>query len=116
MTVTKMHIEFSTDNKIAGNDELAAHVKRVVEQALGRFSDRISRVEVHLSDLNGQKGGHDDKRCMMEVRLDGRQPTAVTHQAATFDQAISGASGKLKRSVESTLGSESSAQGLRDHR
>ena len=116
MTVTKMHIEFSTDNTVAGNEELAAHVKSVVEQALGQFSDRISRVEVHLSDLSGQKGGHDDKRCMMEVRLEGRQPTAVTHEAATLEQAISGATGKLKRSIESTLGRESSAQGLRDHR
>ena len=116
MTVTRMHIEFSTDNTVAGNEELAAHVKSVVEQTLGRFSDRISRVEVHLSDLNGQKGGHDDKRCMMEVRLDGRQPSAVTDEADTFDRAISGAAGKLKRSVESTLGSESSAHGLRDHR
>ena len=116
MTVTKMHIEFSTDNKTGGNDKLAAHVKSVVQGALGRFSDRITRVEVHLSDLNSEKGGHDDKRCMMEVRLEGRQPTAVTHQAATFEQAISGATGKLKRSVESALGSESSAQRLRDHR
>ena len=111
-----MLIEFSTDNKVAGNEDLAAHCKSVLEQAVGRFSDRISRVEVHLSDLNGQKGGHDDKRCMMEVRLEGRQPTAVTAEAATFDQAISSAAGKLKRSIESTLGSEGSAQGLRDHR
>ena len=111
-----MHIEFSTDNKTEGDDKLATHVKDVVERALDRFSDRITRVEVHLSDLNGKKGGHEDKRCMMEVRLEGRQPSAVTHQAATFDQAISGATGKLKRSVESTLGSESSAHGLRDHR
>jgi hypothetical protein len=116
MKVRKMHVEFSTDNKTEGDDKLAAHVKGVLERALGRFSDRITRVEVHLSDLNGQKGGYDDKRCMMEVRLEGRQPTAVTHQAATFDQAVSGATGKLKRSVESTLGSESSARGLRDHR
>ncbi len=116
MTVRTMHIEISTDNKTEGDEKLAAHVKGEVESALDRFSDRITRVEVHLSDLNGQKGGHDDKRCMMEVRLEGRQPTAVTHHAATFDQAISGAAGKLKRSVESTLGSENSARGLRDHR
>ncbi len=116
MTVRTMHIEISTDNKTEGDEKLVAHVTGELEVALGRFSDRITRVEVHLSDLNGQKGGHDDKRCMMEVRLEGRPPTAVTHQADTIDQAISGATGKLKRSVESTLGSESSARGLRDHR
>lgn len=36
----------------------------------------ISRVEVHLSDEDGKKGGQNDKRCMMEARLDGRQPAA----------------------------------------
>ena len=41
---------------------------------------------------------------MMEARLEGRQPIAVTHQAATVEQAIDGAADKLKRSIESTLG------------
>jgi hypothetical protein len=47
---------------------------------------------------------------MMEARLKGRQPTAVTCQAATLDQAIAGAADKLKRSLESTL------ERLRGHR
>jgi ribosome-associated translation inhibitor RaiA len=71
--------------------------------ALSRFSDRITRVEVHLSDQNSDKSGQDDKRCMMEARIEGRQPTAVTHQAATLDDAVDGAADKLKRSIESTL-------------
>jgi hypothetical protein len=41
---------------------------------------------------------------MMEARLEGRQPIAVTHQAATLDQAVDGASDKLNRLIESTLG------------
>jgi ribosome-associated translation inhibitor RaiA len=76
----------------------------VVEDALGRFNDRITRVEVHLSDQSGPKDGQRDKRCMMEVRLRGRQPTAVTHQAKTLNQAIDGAADKLRRSVASGLG------------
>ena len=80
------------------------------------FSDRVTRVEVHLSDVNGDKRGEDDKRCMMEVRLEGRQPTAVTHQATTLEQAVAGAAGKVKRSVEHTLDRESTLRGLRDHR
>jgi len=73
-------------------------------------------VEVHLSDVNSDKGGQNDKRCMMEARLEGRQPTAVTHQATTLDQAIDGATDKLKRSIERTLDRESTLKGLRDHR
>lgn len=45
----------------------------------------------------------------MEARLEGRQPIAVTHEAATGHQAIDGAADKLERFIESTLGR------LRDH-
>jgi hypothetical protein len=41
---------------------------------------------------------------VMEARLEGRQPVAVTHQAATLDQAVEGAAHKLARLIESTLG------------
>lgn len=98
-----MHIQINTDSNIEGTEALAAHVKGVVESTLSRLSDRITRVEVHLSDQNSDKSGQDDKRCMMEARLEGRQPTAVTHQAATLDDAVDGAADKLKRSLESTL-------------
>jgi len=98
-----MHIQVNTDSNIDGREELASHVEGVVEEALSRFSDRITRIEVHLSDQNGDKSGQDDKRCMMEARLEGRQPTAVTHQAASLSDAVDGAAHKLKRSLESTL-------------
>jgi ribosomal subunit interface protein len=98
-----MHIQINTDSNIAGREELATHVKSVVERVLSRFSERITRVEVHLSDQNSDKSGQDDKRCMMEARLEGRQPTAVTHQADSLSAAVDGAADKLKRSLESTL-------------
>ncbi|MDP1966431.1 MAG: HPF/RaiA family ribosome-associated protein [Reyranella sp.] len=98
-----MQIQINTDSNIEGREDLAASVQAVVEGAVQRFSDRITRVEVHLSDENSRKSGHDDKRCMMEARVEGRQPTAVTHRAATLDQAVDGAAEKLKRSLESTL-------------
>jgi ribosomal subunit interface protein len=98
-----MHIQINTDHNIAGREQLAIHVKGVVESVLGRFSDRITRVEVHLSDQNSDKSGQDDKRCMMEARLKGRQPTAVSHRAASLGDAVDGAIDKLKRSLERTL-------------
>jgi len=99
-----MQIQINTDHNIEGREALAAHVQGVVESVLGRFGEQITRVEVHLSDQNGDKSGQDDKRCMMEARLEGRQPTAVTHSAGTVDEAVDGAADKLKRSLESTLG------------
>jgi ribosomal subunit interface protein len=99
-----MQIQLNTDHNIEGRELLADHVTAVVEAAMSRFSDRITRVEVHLSDENGAKSGQDDKRCMMEVRLEGRQPTAVTHHAASVHQAIDGAVAKLERAVETISG------------
>jgi len=100
-----MQILLNTDRNIEGHEALATRVSEEVESALKRFSDRITRVEVHLSDENSdKKGGNDDMRCVMEARLEGRQPVAVTHHAATLDQAIDGAADKLASLIESTLG------------
>ena len=99
-----MQIQINTDRNIEGHQALTAEVSGVVDSALSRFSDHITRVEVHLSDENGDKPGENDKRCLMEARLEGRQPIAVTHQAATLAQAVDGAADKLTRLIENTLG------------
>ncbi len=99
-----MQIQINTDHNIEGRDALAAQVRTAVESAMSRISDHITRVEVQLSDENGDEDGHNDMRCMMEARLEGRQPIAVTHQTATLDEAINGAAEKLARIIEGTLG------------
>jgi ribosome-associated translation inhibitor RaiA len=99
-----MQIHVNTDNHIHGREEIVALVETSVEGAVGRFRDRITRVEAHLSDTNSHKTKGDDIRCVLEARLAGHQPIAVTHQASTVELALSGAADKLERSVESTLG------------
>ncbi|MDH5346511.1 MAG: HPF/RaiA family ribosome-associated protein, partial [Nitrospira sp.] len=93
-----------TDNHIHGREEIVSLVETSIEGAIGRFRDRITRVEAHLSDTNSHKTKGDDIRCVLEARLASHQPIAVTHQAATVELALSGAADKLERSVESTLG------------
>jgi len=99
-----MHIQITTDNHIRGGEDLTRAVELSVESTLGRFGDRITRVEVHLTDENGAKSGDDDKRCVMEARLNGLRPITVTHRGATVDQAVSGAAHALERTIDSTLG------------
>ena len=99
-----MQIQINTDHNIEGHEELAAQVRSIVKSALSRISDHITRVEVHLSDESSHKSSQNDKRCIMEARLEGRQPIAVNHQAATLDQAVGGAADQLTRLIESTLG------------
>lgn len=100
-----MQIQVNTGHNIEGHEALAAQVRGEVESALRRFSDHITRVEIHLSNENSDKKvGHEAMRCMMEARLEGRLPIAVTHQAATLDQAVAVAAVKLTGLIESTLG------------
>jgi ribosome-associated translation inhibitor RaiA len=99
-----MQIQINTDRHIEGQERLAEWASGVVEQALSRVSDGITRVEVHLSDENAGRSGQHDQQCVMEARLEGRQPIAVTHQAATMDQAVNGAAEKLTGAIESIIG------------
>ena len=98
-----MQIQINTDHNIVGHETLIAEVSGKVESALSRFSSHITQVEVHLSDQTRHKNSRGDKRCMMEARLEGRQPIAVTCEAETLDQAIGDASDKLIKLIESTL-------------
>jgi len=100
-----MQIQVNTDNHIQGSEELSQYVKSLVEDELERFSTRITRVEVHLSDENSSvKSGEKDKRCVLEARVRGLQPLTVSHQAESLDLAISGAADKLDSSLSRTLG------------
>lgn len=99
-----MQIHVHTDTNIESHEGLADHVKHVVEKALNHVSSHVTRVEVHLSDENGDKTSGEDKRCTMEARFEGRPPTAVTHHAGSVHQAIDGAADKLQRTLESALG------------
>lgn len=99
-----MITKVNTDSSIENDSALTAHVESVVERVLSRFADKITRVEVHLHDENAHKPGDHDKRCLLEVRLAGLQPQAVTHHADTTEKALSGACDKMKNLLESMLG------------
>lgn len=99
-----MQIQINTDHNIEGREALTAHVHGVVEDALQRFGEHITRAEVHLSDENADKSSQHDKRCMIEVRIQGRPPVAVTHHAGSLHQAVDGAADKVARLIDSALG------------
>jgi ribosome-associated translation inhibitor RaiA len=106
-----MQIQVNTDDNVEGREELARRVEAEVISALSRFSGHITRVEVHLSDENADKGGINDKRCLMEARPTGRKPLAVSHQGATLEEAFTGAAKKLQAALESTLGRSNDHKG-----
>lgn len=99
-----MKIQFNTDNNVTGSEELKTSMTAFISEDLSRYSDQITRLEVHLSDEDGNKHGQNDKRCMIEARLEGRQPIAVTNHADSHEQAVTGAIGKLKSSFDTIQG------------
>lgn len=99
-----MQIQFNTDNNITGSEDLRRPLEDTISRSLDRFSDRITRIEVHLNDVNSHKGGEDDKRCMLEARLEGMQPIAVTSNAASHEQAVKSAVDKMKAALTTVVG------------
>jgi ribosome-associated translation inhibitor RaiA len=98
-----MQILINSDHHIKGGESANETVQSIVEAAMDRFADRITRIEVHLSDTNGPKHGQREKRCVMEARVGGLRPLAVAHEAPNLLSAVEGAADKLKRSLEHTL-------------
>lgn len=98
-----MKIQVNTGENVQGTEDLIRFVRERIENAVANFGDTITRVEAHISDENAAKGGK-DKRCLLEARLKGLKPIAVTHQAESLQFAVDGATEKLKAAISSTLG------------
>ncbi len=99
-----MHIQVNTDNAIQGREDVISFVEGVIQSKLGAVSSHITRIEVHITDENGPKHGPEDKRCMVEARLQSRQPTAVSHTADSIQGAVTGAVDKMRNALDRDLG------------
>lgn len=99
-----MTIQINTDNNLNVHEAFKAQLDNLLSEELSRFSEHITRLEVHLSDENGNKDGINDKRCLLETRLEGRQPMAVTALADTYELAVNSAIDKLKAALDTILG------------
>lgn len=99
-----MQIQFNIDNSIEGHERTENYFTPILHEALKRYEDKITRLEVHLADENGEKSSPDDKRCLLEARVAGLKPIAVTNHGDTVEKAIKGATDKLKSALEHSLG------------
>jgi ribosome-associated translation inhibitor RaiA len=93
--MSAMSIRLNPGN-LQSSEALVAWTERRVQSAMRRFSSRVTRIEVHVADLNGPRGGSADLRCAMEARINGRKPLAVEHRAGDLYAAINGAARKLR--------------------
>jgi ribosome-associated translation inhibitor RaiA len=106
-----MQILINADHHIKSGDSATERVESIVEAAVERFESRITRIEVHLSDTNGPKHGANEKRTVIEARVGGLRPIAVSHEAPNLLEALEGAAEKLKHALEHTLGRSDASAG-----
>ena len=99
-----MQFQFNTDNNIHGDERLAEVAENLVVSALGHLTGRLSRIEVHLADVNAAKEGSDDIRCTIEARPEGMQPQTVTHSDANIEAALRGGAKKIRARLDSEFG------------
>ncbi|MBQ5948718.1 HPF/RaiA family ribosome-associated protein [Massilia sp. ST3] len=99
-----MQINVNTDNTIDKHQGLDEHVENVVNSSIGRFSDQVTRVDVHLSNEVKEKKADGGQSCMMEARVSGYAPVVVHEHAADLHQAVQNAGSKLARALDSALG------------
>lgn len=91
-----MQVIFESEDLQA--QKLRTLTERRVRQALKRVAWLIPRVRVHLSDINGPRGGI-DKRCQIELITDGGKPIVVTSLARDWFSALQSALARAARSL-----------------
>ena len=94
-----MKIQVNSDGTIAVDAGLIRFAEGEVRRVLGRFAIRLTRVEIHLSDVDNTKRGQPDQRCLIEVRPTGARPLSASAQATKMAYAVSHALGKMQRSL-----------------
>lgn len=99
-----MIIQFNTDKNIAGTEKLESFAAEKIRSVLKHSIDKITRIEVHLSDQNADKGGGNDIQCKIEARLEGSQPVMVAGVSGSKEKALDDAVDKMKARLRSIIG------------
>lgn len=99
-----MQVQFNSDSSVMGTANVAERIEEHLRHRLARFEERLTRLEVHVSDENSHKGGEADKHCMIEARIRGEKPIGVTGKAGDVDAAARIAANKLAERLERHFG------------
>ncbi len=99
-----MQVQFNSDSSVMGTENVAERIEAQLRHRLARFEDRLTRLEVHVSDENARKGGDTDKHCTIEARIRGDKPMGVTGKAGDVDAAARIAGNKLAERLSRYFG------------
>lgn len=108
-----MQILLQTDSNTNNSQAMSDHVKIVVNEAIGRFGERVTRVEAHLSNAHSQVKSttEQDIHCTLEAHLVGLEAVVVKAFASNAHQAIETATKKLQRAIERQIEKHSAHAG-----
>ncbi|WP_326836378.1 HPF/RaiA family ribosome-associated protein [Amycolatopsis rhabdoformis] len=94
-----MQIQISTDRNLHSDEDLIRYLESEVETKLARFADRLTRIDVHLSDEMGGGTDGEDLRCVIEAFPAGREPVVVTNRAGSVNDAFTGALTRIEHTL-----------------
>lgn len=82
------------------SDPLRGFIEKKLQETLAHVAEHLTRVEVHLKDLNSHHKNGVDKRCTLEARVRGMEPVAVEGDAESPRDAVQQAAVKLERALQ----------------
>lgn len=98
-----MQIQLNPAQGVELSAALDTHISERLERINRRFGDRLTRIEVHLADVNGPKGGV-NKQARLEARPRGLDPVVADALAESAYDAVNGAAERLESVLESRFG------------
>jgi hypothetical protein len=100
-----MKVQVNASNAIHNKESLESWANEFLNERLARFLQDVTSIEAQLTDENhATKGGDADKRCMLEARMAGHAPIAVTAYGADQNLAFRAATEKLEHALDHAMG------------
>lgn len=98
-----MHVQINPAEGIEVSEALAQHIHDSLHAIEKRFGDRLTRIEIHLKDINGPKGGP-DKHTMLEARPRGLAPAVAESTSEDAYEGVRLAANRLEKVLGKQLG------------
>lgn len=88
---------------LQSSPSIEAWARRKLTGVFRRYGAKLTTVEVHFDDVNGQKHDANDVRCLMEAQVPGRPPIAASGRGSDLYDAIARAARKLDAALSKVI-------------
>lgn len=100
-----MDIRFNSDNAINGSADMAQAVEdRLTERLETRFGGRLTTIEVHVRDVDGDSNRADGIEARLEARPKSGDPIFVAERGEKPMDAVNSALGTLVNRLDTVFG------------